>query len=189
MTDDTVTRLESALDQSDEKLADDLPNLLESMEGRTEDLVREHPAIFGRLVRRMETMDIAGFVDDHPEVADQFQELLWTGMEVLVRESPEVQESIGEDITVNFRATDCEMDGHLTVDGDEQVITGGAGLLDDPTLEIDGPADVLVGLVTGSVDPIQGFLTQQYQMDGPVQKGTRLAPIMNDLADNIPQSG
>ena len=185
-TDDTVQRIEASLEKSDEELEEELPGLLDEMEGRTDELVRQHPAVFGRVVQRMSDMDVASFVSENPETADQFQELLWTGMNQLVENSPEVREKINEDITVNFVADDCPMEGHLVVDSGEETIEGGAGLLEDPTLEISGPADTLVGLITGRVDPIQGFMQQRYEMDGPVQKGTRLAPIMNSLSENIP---
>ena len=184
--DDIIRRIEASLEQSDEQLEEDLPGLLEAMEGRTDELVRENPVIFGRVVQRMGDVDVAAFVSENPETADQFQELLWAGMNQLVEQNPDVREQINEDITVNFVADDCPMEGHLVVDSEEETITGGAGLLDDPTLEITGPADTLVGLITGSVDPIQGFMQQRYEMDGPVQKGTRLAPIMNSLSENIP---
>lgn len=186
MTDETVTRIEEAVEKPDDELAAELPSLLDELDGQTRELVVEHPAVFGRVVERMETMDVAAFISENPETADQFQDLLWAGTDVLVENSPEVREQITDDITVNFEATDCPMTGHLDVRREEQTITGGAGQLDDATLEITGPADVLVGLVTGNVDPIQGFMSQQYQMDGPVQKGTRLAPLMNNLSDNIP---
>ena len=185
-TDDIIQRIEASLEKSDEELEAELPGLLDDMQGRTDELVRQHPETFGQVVERMRDMDVASFVSENPETADQFQELLWTGMNQLVENSPEVREQINEDITVNFIAEDCPMEGHLVVDSEEETIRGGAGLLDDPTLKITGPADTLVGLITGSVDPIQGFMQQRYEMDGPVQKGTRLAPIMNSLSENIP---
>ncbi|RBI59185.1 hypothetical protein DMJ13_23735 [halophilic archaeon] len=187
MTDgEPVRRIEASIDKSDEELEDELPSLLDDIEGQTEELAREHPAVFGRMVNRMEGMDVAAFVSANPDTADQFQTLLWTGMNVLVERTPEVKEEIDDDITVNFTANDCPMKGHLEVDEETETVAGGAGHVDDPTLEISGPADVLVGLVTGNVDPIQGFMQQRYEMDGPVQKGTRLAPIMNTLSSNVP---
>ena len=183
---DLIQDIDASLEKSDDELEDDLPDLLERMEGRTEELVREYPETFGRVVQRMETMDIAAFVSANPDTADQFQELLWAGMNVLVETSPEVRESIDEDITVNFEADDCPMEGHLEVDEDEQTMRGGAGHIDDAMLEITGPADTLVGLIVGTVDPIQGFMQQKYEMDGPVYKGTQLAPIMNSLSDQVP---
>jgi putative sterol carrier protein len=186
MTDDLIQRIEAATEKSDEKLERELPGLLDEIDGQERELVREHPVTFGRVVDRMKTLDTAEFVSENPETADQFQELLWAGVEVLVEQQPEVQEQINDDITVNFSATDCQMDGHLEVDKDAQMMRGGAGTLDDPMLEITGPADTLVGLVTGNVDPIQGFMQQKYEMDGPVNKGTRLAPVINSVSDNIP---
>lgn len=186
MTDDIETRIEESLEKSEDELAEDMPALLEAVDGQVRELVEANPGLFGRLVGRMEEIDIAEFVQDNPQTADQFQELLWTGMEVLVEHSPEVQAEINQDITVNFEADDAPMTGHLEVDGSAQTITGGAGHLEDPTLEITGPADNLVGLMTGTVDPVQGFMSQQYELDGPVVQGTQLAPVMSNLSENIP---
>jgi putative sterol carrier protein len=182
-----VQRIEDSLAQDQEQLEEDLPVILADMEGQTNELVREHPQVMGDILSRMEEMDIADFVSDNPETADQFQELLWAGMRVMVEENPEVKDQITENITTNFEADDCQMEGHLRVDKDEEIITGGAGQLDDSDIVITGPADVLVGLITGDVDPIQGFMQQQYEMDGPVQKGTKLAPIMNSLSEKVPE--
>jgi putative sterol carrier protein len=182
-----VQRIEDSLEQDQEQLQEDLPGILDDMEGQTDELVREHPQVMSDILSQMEEMDIAEFVSDNPETADQFQELLWAGMRVMVEENPEVKEEINEDITTNFEADDCPMEGHLEVKEEEEVITGGAGQLDDADIKITGPADVLVGLITGNVDPIQGFMQQKYEMDGPVQKGTKLAPIMNNLSEQVPE--
>jgi putative sterol carrier protein len=107
-------------------------------------------------------------------------------MELLVRASPDVQESITEGITVNFEARDAPMTGHLAIIEDERTIRGGTELLEDPDLIITGPADELVGLITGNVDPIQGFMQGKFEMDGPIQKGTRLASTMGQLTKLLP---
>lgn len=185
--DKLVQRIEDSLEQDQEQLEEELPGLLAEMEGQTDELVREHPQVMGDILSRMEEMDIASFVSENPETADQFQELLWAGMRVMVEENPEVKEQINENITTNFEADDCPMEGHLEVNEAEETITGGAGQLVDSDILITGPADVLVGLITGDVDPIQGFMQQQYEMDGPVQKGTKLAPIMNSLSEKVPE--
>lgn len=184
MTDEElVQRIEASFEKDDEELEEDLPGLLDDINGQSDELVREHPELVSQILARMSQMDIASFVSSNPETADQFQELLWSGVRVVAERNDDVQQQINEDITVTFEADDCPMDGHLEVNESEQSIMGGAGTLDDPDLVITGPADVLVGLITGNVDPIQGFMQQQYQMDGPVQKGTRLAPIMNTLSE------
>ena len=186
MTQDIETRIEESLDASQDELEEDLPEILDEVEGRERELVESNPELFGRLVGRMEELDIAAFVEANPQTADQFQDLLWNGMEVLVENSPEVREEITQDISVNFQADDAPMTGHLVVDAGEKTVTGGAGHLEDPTLEITGPADNLVGLITGDVDPVQGFMSQQYELDGPVAQGTQLAPVMSNLSENIP---
>lgn len=184
MTDDELAqRVEASLEKDQSQLEEDLPDLLDDMEGRTDTFVREHPGTMTKVLGRTDDIDTASFASGNPETADQFQELLWSGVEVVSEANDEVQEQITEDISVNFHAEDSPMEGHLDVDEETRTVTGGAGTLEDPDLTITGPSDVLVGLVTGSVDPIQGFMQQQYEMDGPVQKGTQLAPIMNTLSD------
>jgi putative sterol carrier protein len=78
------------------------------------------------------------------------------------------------------------MEGHLEVDADEAVVTGGAGLVNDADLTLTGPADTLTALITGGTDPIQGFMTQEYELDGSVQKGTQLASVMGELTESVP---
>ncbi|MFD1514038.1 SCP2 sterol-binding domain-containing protein [Halomarina rubra] len=183
MTDELARRIEASFEKDDDQLEEDLPELLDDIDGQADELVREHPALVSRLLGRMQEMDIAEFVSENPETADQFQELLWAGVRVLAENDDEVSEQITEDISVNFEADDCPMTGHLRTDADAGTVTGGSGHLDDSDLTITGPADTLVGLITGGVDPIQGFMQQKYEMDGPVHKGTRLAPIMNSLSE------
>jgi len=185
MTDDIEATVEASLEKSQDELEADLPDLLADVEGETREFVQNNPGLFGRLVGRMDALDVAAFVETNPETADRFQDFLWTGIEVLVANEPEVKDQIAQDITVTFEATDCEMSGHMHVDGDAETITGGAGPIEDPTLEISGPADNLVGLITGGIDPVQGFMAQQYEMDGPVATGTQLAPIMGELSDSF----
>ncbi len=185
MTDDIDATVEASLEKSQAELEEELPELLAELDGQTREFVQANPGLFGRLVGRMDDLDVAAFVESNPETADRFQDLLWTGVEVLVENDPDVQNQIAQDITVNFEATDCPMTGHLEVDGSAETMTGGAGTVDDPTLEISGPADNLVGLITGAIDPVQGFMSQQYEMDGPVATGTQLAPIMGELAESF----
>jgi putative sterol carrier protein len=179
-----TTNAEELLDASPDELANELPAFLGSIDGETEAFVRSNPETFGDIVGRMEEIDIAAFVEKNPETADAFQDFLWTGTEVLVENDESVREQITQDITVNFEADDCAMDGHLEVDAESETLTGGAGTLADPILEIEGPADNLVGLIIGDIDPVQGFMSQQYELDGPVQVGTQLAPIMGALSEH-----
>jgi putative sterol carrier protein len=185
-TDETIQRIEATLDKPDDQLTAELPELLDAIDGRTEELLLSNPALFARVTQRMDRVNIGEFASEHPETVEQFQGMLWTGMGLLTQASPAVQESITEDITVNFEATDAPMTGHLEVLEEKQTIHGGTELLDDPDLVITGSADELVGLITGSSDPIQGFMQQKFEMDGPIQKGTRLASTMGQLTKLLP---
>lgn len=181
-----VDRVEAALEQDREGLEAALPEVLDDVTGQTEELVREHPEVMTAILSRMEDLDIASFVSANPDTADQLQDLLWSGMGVLVEENPEVGERITETITANFAADDCPMDGHLRIDETTETITGGAGQLADADVTITGPADVLVGLLTDDVDPMTGFMRGQYGLDGSMGTATKLAPILNGLANQLP---
>lgn len=184
---DTMQRIETVLDAPDETLAAELPALLDEIEGDTEALLLDNPVLFARITQRMDTVDIGAFATEYPETVEQFQGMVWTGMGLLVRASSDVRESITEDISVNFEATDAPMTGHLEVIEDEQTIEGGTELLDAPDITITGPAEELVGLITGTVDPIQGFMQQNYQLEGEIQKGTQLASTMSQLTKLLPR--
>lgn len=187
MTDEeTVERIEASLELDEDELQAELPEILAEVDGQTEELMRENPEVFAKVVGRMEEIDVAEFVNEAPEAADQFQELLWTGVQLMVENNEDIQDDIATDIVANFEATDCPMTGHLETDADAQTVRGGAGLVEDPDLTLTGPADTLVALITGGIDPVQGFMTQQYELDGSVQKGTQLASVMGSLTEQVP---
>ena len=136
--DDTVERIETVLDKPDDELAAELPGLLDDIEGQTERLLLENPALFARVTRRMDAVDIAAFASESPETVERFQAMLFTGMELLARASPAVQESITEDITTNFEAADAPMTGHLRVVEVKNTVRGGTDLREDPDLTSPG---------------------------------------------------
>lgn len=183
---DPISRIEAAVEMTDDELADELPAILDAVDGQLEDLMLNDPALFGRVVQRMGEMDVREFASEHPETVERFQALLWTGMDLLVQFSPDVQESVREDVTVTFDATDAPMTGALVLDADEGSVAGQTDLLDDPDLEIEGPANVLVGLITGSTDPVEGFMSGAFTMRGDVNKGMALAETMEQLTAKLP---
>jgi putative sterol carrier protein len=185
MTAELTDRIEASFEKSDEELKEDLPGLLADISGQERELMQKNPELFQQVTDRMGEMEIAGFVSDEPEAASQFQDLLWTGVSLLVEENEDIQNQIAADITANFEANDCPMEGHLVVDADEQTVTGGAGHANDADLTLTGPADVLTSLITGGIDPVQGFMQQQYQLDGSVQKGTQLASVMGEITESV----
>jgi putative sterol carrier protein len=186
MTDELIERIEASLEKDQAQLQEDLPDLLAEIEGQERELIQENPDLFAEVMARMSEIDVAEFYAAEPEAGDRFQDLLWTGVNVLVENNEEIQDQIAADITANFEADDAPMEGHLDVDADEETVTGGAGLVADPDLTLSGPADTLTALVTGGIDPVQGFMSQQYELDGSVQKGTQLAGVMGRITDAVP---
>lgn len=185
---DLEQRIEESFELDEDELKEELPGLLDGLEGNTADLVEENPEILTRLMTRMEEIDTAEFANDAPDVAEKFQDFLWETTTELVRRDDDMRNEIDLDIKVNFEANDSPMQGHLEVDQDEQLIYGGAGLLDDADLHITADSNTLVAMLTGDVDPVQGFMSGQYEMDGPVDKGMQLAPIMNSMTERFAQA-
>jgi len=85
-------------------------------------------------------------------------------------------ELIDIDTRVNFEAEDSPMEGHVVVDADERTFEGGAGNIDGTDLQITGPSDVLAGMLTGSTDPVQGFMAGDEE--GNVDLGMELASVI-----------
>ena len=185
MSDDIIQRIEESVNKDEEQLKADLPGLLSDMEGKERELIEENPDTLTEVISRMSDIDIAAFYADEPKAADQFQDLLWAGVNSLVENNPEIQDAIGANITANFEAEDCAMEGHLDVNADDQTVEGGAGQVSDADLTLSGPAGVLTSLITGGTDPVQGFMQQEYELDGSVQKGTQLASVMGEITDNV----
>ncbi|MFC6732036.1 MULTISPECIES: SCP2 sterol-binding domain-containing protein [unclassified Haladaptatus] len=179
--------IERALTADQSELGDILPQVLAELEGTVPELIESRPDLYRGLVMQMQEIDVAAFVNDHPDVADRYMDLVWKGAEVLARQNEDLQDQIREDIVANFVATDCPMEGHLQLNPDAGTITGGAGTLSDVDFTIEAPAEVHVQLITGAIDPVQGFMQQQYSLEGNVGKGTRLAPVMNQLTTTLEQ--
>lgn len=154
---------------------------LEDLEENPED----HPDAVPTMVDMMGQVDVAEFTRSAPELSDKFQDMLWMETQRIVENDEGIQKKINVDIRVNFEANDSPMEGHLIVDNDEKTVRGGAGLLDDAELHITADSDTLTGLLTGEVDPVQGFMSGQYEMDGPVDKGMQLAPIMTEINEKF----
>ena len=186
MTAELIERIEESFDRDDDELKADLPGLLEDISGQERELMQDNPELFAQVIDRMGEMEIADFVEAKPEAAAQFQDLLWTGISLLVEQNPSIQDQIAVDITANFEATDCPMEGHLQVDAEGQTVTGGSGHADDADLTLTGDADTLTDLITGGIDPVQGLMAQEYQLDGSVQKGTQLASVMGEITESVP---
>lgn len=182
---ETKSELEAALQQSDEQLAEELGELRDDVQKHGEAIFREHPELFDRITDRMAEIDIAAFVNNNPEVADDFQELLWTGLSAIVDQSPEIKESITESVVVEFEASDCPMTGYLRTDAEAGKITGGAGSAPDALLTITGPADDLVGILTSDTDPVGAFMGGNLEVDGGMAQATKLAPMMTDITNAL----
>lgn len=184
MVEATISRIDEALDKPIDELEDELPEILEEIDGNTEELLQSNPAVFVEVVDRVEEVDIAEFVSENPETAERFQGILWTGAELFVDQNPDVLDQVPSDTVINFEANDSPLEGHISIDTETNKLTGAPGTADEAELTLTGPADTLVGIITGDVDPVQGFMGGEFDLDGDVSRGAQLAQIFQQMTDD-----
>ncbi len=182
---DVTEMVSEYFEMSDDELKENLPDLLDTVEGNVDSLVEEREDDVPRLLRRLDSTDVEEFANDAPEVAERFQDFLWEATSALIARNDDLAENITVDATVNFEADDSPMQGHLEVDADSQSITGGSGTINDADLQVTGPSNVLAGMLTGSTDPVQGFMAGEFEMDGEVDKGMELAQVMTPINQKL----
>jgi putative sterol carrier protein len=178
-------RIEASFEMDDEELKQELPELLDALEGELETLYEESREDLSRLMDRLDETDAAEFAEDAPDVAAQFQDFLWNVTSFVVEREEDLQGNINVDAKVNFEATDSPMTGHLKVHEEEKRIEGGSEQISDAEIHISGPTNVLSGMLTGSTDPVQGFMAGEFEMDGPVDKGMQLAQVMTPVNERL----
>lgn len=176
-------KIDEAFELGPDELKEVLPPILDELDENVLDLLENDPEILPRLFKKMDELDIAEMAKDSPELVDKFQEFLWTTTEELIRQDDDIRERIKEDVVVNFQATDSPMEGHLIVDSKDSTIRGGPNRSNNADIVITADSNTLIDLLTGEIDPVQGFMTDQYDMDGPMSKGVKLIPILNGMAD------
>ncbi|MDY6779836.1 MAG: SCP2 sterol-binding domain-containing protein [Halobacteria archaeon] len=183
-------KIEQSYEMSEEELKNELPSLLDELEGNAGEIVEEHSDLLPDLMERLEEVDTAEFANEDPDTADRFQDFLWELTEAVVEHDEELQDNIDTDTSVRFEATDSPMEGHLEVSQEDRTLEGGAGEPDgDYDLHIEGPSNVLSGMLTGTTDPIQGFMAGEFEMDGPVDEGMQLASVMKPVNQKMTGDG
>lgn len=182
---DLKKTVEEALEMPEEELMDALPSLMDELEGNVEEVMEAIPDLISRLTSKMGEIDVGKFVSDAPEASAKFMDILWEGMGIIAEKNPDVKsklKSAGE-VTINFEATDSPLKGHQKISGGK--LSGGSTPLDEADLTLSGSTEVMVGLLTGDVDPVQGFMSGKFKMDGNMALGMKLAPVMTSLASAV----
>lgn len=187
MTDVDYDRLATVLEQDDDQLKADLPDALVGVEDDLETLLLEHPDCFESLSRRMSTLDgMADYAESEPETVDRFFTILWGGLEVISENVQDVREQVTNEYAVNWTATDAPVAFHMTSDPSAGTVSGGPGLLDDPSLTFEGEADILLSQLNDpDFEPVQAFMEGEFQLDGDVNQAMTFAQMMETVTENV----
>jgi len=177
--------VEEMISMPEKELAKKLPSLASKLRGHIGELITAMPDLVPRIVRRMEEIDSKRFMNEAPEAAKLFTDLVWEGVSVLVERNPELKgdlEKLGN-MTMNFKATDSPLEVHVNISNGK--ISGGAGLAEKADLTFSGTTENIIKLMTGAMDPVSGFMSGKYKMDGNLTVGMKLAPVMTKLTKTV----
>lgn len=187
MTDVDYDRLATVLEQDDDQLKTDLPDALVGVEDDLETLLLEHPDCFESLSRRMSTLEgMADYAESEPETVDRFFTILWGGLEVISENVQEVREQVTNEYAVNWTATDAPVEFHMSSHPSAGTVSGGPGLLDDPSLTFEGETDVLLSQLNDpDFEPVQAFMEGEFQLQGDVNQAMTFAQMMETVTENV----
>jgi len=173
---------EGVLGKSAEELKTQLGPIEDRTKGKVGELMKIMPDLPKRLAESLSKMDVAKFNNEAPEVSAKFTDILWESISVLSEKNADLKSKVAAvgDIEVNFQATDSPMKGYMKISGGK--LTGGSVQLKTATFKTIGPTKVMIGLITGSVDPIGGFMSKQYTSEGSMATGMKLSPVMSAVA-------
>lgn len=179
---DLKSNLEELLAMSPEELQTKLGPVMDQVKGKVAELMETMPDLPQRMAASLSQMDVAKFSNDAPEASAKFTDVLWESIGALAEKNADLKSKVTGvgDIEVNFEANDSPMKGHMKTSGGK--LTGGSAQLETATFKTIGPTSVMIGLITGSVDPISGFMSKQYTSEGSMATGMKLAPVMSAIA-------
>lgn len=178
--------IKSALDGDDEQVLESLPSTLKGVDDDVETLLAERPDTYERLVSRVSTMEnAADLANEHPETADRFLTILWDGLSVIARVSPDVREAITDDYRVQWVADDSDAEWYAVTDADAGSIEGGPGRVDDPDVTFEGDTATLFSMLgDDDFDPQQAFMQGAFQLDGDMQAALQFGQTMDAVQRN-----
>ncbi|KPV62941.1 MAG: SCP-2 sterol transfer family protein [Candidatus Bathyarchaeota archaeon BA2] len=174
--------IDKVLKLSENELKTALPPLMERVKKfGVENLMKAMPDLVSRLVNNLKSIDVGKFVAEAPEASVAFMDVLWEGIGILVEKDAETKGKVvnAGEIKLNFEATDSPLKGNIKLSGGK--ISGGLALLDAPDLKVSSDTKTLIALLTGDVDPVRGYMSGQYKMEGSLAVGIKLAPVMQSL--------
>jgi putative sterol carrier protein len=114
--------------------------------------------------------------------------VVWEALGVITESNAKVQSRVkgAGTITINFKASDSALEGCMKIaDGK---ITGGSTPEPKSDMQLSGETDILVGLCTGAVDPIKGFMTKKYVVKGKITLAMKMARVFTSILKALRES-
>lgn len=167
---------------SDSELMQELPKQAPKLKEHVRELIDSVPNLVPRMIKRLEQTDVKKFVNEAPQAAKEFTNLVWEGVSILAERTPDVKrdlENLGT-VVMNFKATDSPLEVTMKISGGK--VTGNWGLAEKADLEFSGTMENIMGLLLGSIDPVRGFMLRKFSMKGGMTLGMKVAPVMSKLA-------
>ena len=162
----------------DEDLIDVLPKLLSTLEGRADEMLADHPEAVDVLLQRVDEADVAMMAREDTETVKRFHDFVWEVVAAKFDRYAMLRDAIDVSVRARYAAVDSPLNGHVITDASRGHIEGGSTDIENPDLRIEGPTETVVGLLTGTTDPVQGFLDGEFDMQGRIDAGYRLGEIL-----------
>jgi hypothetical protein len=178
--------LEAVVEQPDDQFKTTLPSVIDDVEENLETVLVEQPSTYEQLSTRMSTLDaIDEYAAQHTQTVETFIDVLWGGMELISRSAPEVQAQVDAKFTANWDPDDAPVGWHMTTDPDTGIVSGGAGLLEDPELTFSGPTEVLFRMLGDEeFNAATAFLRNTFEISGPLGTARSLGKTMETVVEH-----
>lgn len=187
MNEPDFERLAEVLALDDAAFRERLPEVVDEVEDHLPQLLLERPELYERLIGRVSTLDdLAAYAEEEPETVEGFLDVLWTGLGLISRAVPAVQEAVDESFAVNWEPRDADVTWHATTDAETGAIDGGPGLLDDADVTFRGSTDVLFSMLgDDAFDPALAYVQNRYEVLGSLEDARRFSELMEAAIERM----
>ncbi len=145
----------------------------------------------GELMGKMQEADAAKIEELMPGVMPKMAEYMpkimpamMALMDKVTGSDEELAEELegAEDMAINIQMGDAMA---MTMQIKDGKMAMGTTPVDDADMSIEIPMDIMVGMITGTADPMSAFMGGDVKMDGDMSKGMALMPLMTVFSEKF----